>query len=131
MPELLVVLLVIGILAAIAIAVLLDQSGKAKDAAAKAQVRNAQTAAETYATDHGGEYKGLEIAVLKAAEPSLNDEGAARLIKVEAKGTGGFVVESEATDTRSKYAIERKEGGEVGRTCEAENRAGCPAGGAW
>ena len=131
LAELLVVVLIIGILAAIAIAVLVNQGSKAKDAAAKSQVRNAQTAAETYATDHNGEYKGLEIALLKKSEPSLDDEGTARLIKAEAKGGAGFVVESESISTRSKYAIERKEGGEVSRTCTTQNTGGCPAGGAW
>ena len=67
--ELLVVVVIIGILAAIGIAVFLSQTEKAKDATAKVQVRTAQTAAETYANDHDGEYKGLEPAELKKIEP--------------------------------------------------------------
>jgi type IV pilus assembly protein PilA len=130
LPELLVVIVIIGILAAIAIAALLNEGEKAKDAAAKSQVRTAQTAAETYATEHNGEYKGLEVATLKAVDSSLNDEGSTHLIKAEAKGAG-FVVESESALTRSKYTIERKEGGEVSRTCVKENTGGCPAGGSW
>jgi type IV pilus assembly protein PilA len=131
LPELLVVILIIGVLAAIAIAVFIGQSGKAKDASAKVQARTAQTAVETYATDHNGEYKGLELAALKKAEPSLSDEAAARLVKAEAKGSAGFVVESESISTKSKYAIERNDGGEVSRSCEVAKKGGCPAGGAW
>src|ERR1700716_3538526 len=78
--EILVVMLIIGILAAIAIAAFVNQSEKARDTAAKAQVRNAQTAAETYATDHDGEYKGLEPATLKEIEPTLRDEATTKLI---------------------------------------------------
>ncbi|MFI5008679.1 MAG: type II secretion system protein, partial [Solirubrobacterales bacterium] len=54
--ELLVVILIIGILAAIAIPAFLNQKSKATDASAKTQVRTAETAMETYSTDHSGEY---------------------------------------------------------------------------
>ncbi len=58
--ELLVVILIIGILAAIAIPAFLNQKSKAYDASAKELARTAQTTAETYATDHGGEYKEID-----------------------------------------------------------------------
>src|ERR1700722_14928660 len=74
--ELLVVILIIGILAAIAIPAFLSQKGKAYDASAKELARTAQTTAETYATEHNGEYKwgssSEGIAALKAIEPSIN-----------------------------------------------------------
>ena len=57
--ELLVVILIIGILAAIAIPSFLSQKSKATDASAKELARTAQTTAETYATDHGGNYAGM------------------------------------------------------------------------
>ena len=60
--ELLVVILIIGILAAIAIPSFLSQKSKATDASAKELARTAQTTAETYATDHGGNYTGMTIA---------------------------------------------------------------------
>ena len=50
--ELLVVILIIGILAAIALPAFLNQRGKAQDAAAKSDVRSAQTAMETWYTDN-------------------------------------------------------------------------------
>ena len=59
--ELLVVILIIGILAAIAIPSFLSQKSKATDASAKELARTAQTTAETYATDHGGNYAGVTI----------------------------------------------------------------------
>jgi prepilin-type N-terminal cleavage/methylation domain-containing protein len=128
--EILVVVLIIGILAALAIAVFLNQTERAKDTPAKAQVRNAETAAETYATDHNGEYKGLEPAKLKEIEPTLTDETAAKLTKAEARG-GGFLVQSESIETKTKYSIERKGTGEVSRSCEPERAGGCPPGGSW
>jgi type IV pilus assembly protein PilA len=128
--EILVVIVIIGILAAISIAAFLSQTEKARDASAKAQVRNAQTAAETYATDHNGEYKGLEPAKLKEIEPTLSDQVTAKLIKAEAKG-GGYLVQSESVKTSDKYSIERKEGGEVSRWCEKAKTGGCPPSGSW
>ena len=54
--ELLVVMLIIGLLAAIAIPAFFNQRNKANDASAKESVRTAQTALETYATDNNGSY---------------------------------------------------------------------------
>ena len=54
--ELLVVMLILGLLAAIAIPSFFNQRDKARDADAKEQVRTAQTAIETYATDNQGSY---------------------------------------------------------------------------
>ena len=61
--ELLVVVIIIGIMAAIAIPVFLNQREKAWDSAAKSDVRNAQTAMETYFTDNSS-YTGATIANL-------------------------------------------------------------------
>jgi type IV pilus assembly protein PilA len=77
--ELLVVILIIGILAAIAIPAFLNQRSKAYDSAAKSNVRTAQTAMETYATDNNGSYPsavGTSSATdpLVKIEPSLNNK---------------------------------------------------------
>ena len=69
--ELLVVILIIGILAAIAIPSFLNQKTKATDASAKELARTAQTAAETYATDHAGSYTGMDATALSTIEPSI------------------------------------------------------------
>ena len=62
--ELLVVMLILGILAAVAIPSFFIQRDKGRDAQAKVAVRSAATAAETVATDNGGAFDG------PAASPS-------------------------------------------------------------
>ena len=69
--ELLVVILIIGILAAIAIPAFLNQKSKASDAAAKEVVHNAQTAAETIATDYSGSYKEVTATKINEYEKSV------------------------------------------------------------
>ena len=54
--ELLIVVIVIGILAAIAIPVYAGQRDKAKEAAVKEGTHLIQDAVMTYATDHGGAF---------------------------------------------------------------------------
>src|SRR5215211_2216927 len=71
--ELLVVMLILGLLAAIAIPAFFNQRDKAKDSDAKASVRTAQTAMETYSTDNEGSYGGADDTALEAIEPTLAD----------------------------------------------------------
>ncbi|MGJ7442084.1 type IV pilin protein [Aquipuribacter sp. MA13-6] len=56
--ELLVVVIIIGILAAIAIPTFLNQRQAGFRAAVESDLRNAATAAETYAVENNGEYSG-------------------------------------------------------------------------
>jgi type IV pilus assembly protein PilA len=74
--ELLVVMLILGLLAAIAIPSFFNQRDKARDADAKSAVRTAQTAIETYATDNGGSYAGATPALLVGVEQTLSNVGA-------------------------------------------------------
>src|ERR1700743_1206862 len=68
--ELLVVILIIGILAAIALPAFLNQRSKAHDANAKEAGRSAQTAMETFYTDHQT-YVGADVSALTGIEPTL------------------------------------------------------------
>jgi len=64
--ELLVVILIIAILAAIAIPVFLRQREKGWVAGSQSAVKNAATAAESYATSNNGDYTGMDLADLQA-----------------------------------------------------------------
>ena len=132
--ELLVVILIIGILAAIAIPSFLSQKSKATDASAKELARTAQTTAETYATDHGGNYKGISIAELQAYEktiPSCPNSSNACLLTVTAPTATpyeNYAVTTEATDGHT-FTIKREENGTTKRECTPLLKTGSEGGG--
>lgn len=70
--ELLVVVIIIGILAAIAIPAFLRQRENAWGAQVQSDIKNAVTAAESWAVEHNGEYTGLEGAALADGVPAAN-----------------------------------------------------------
>jgi prepilin-type N-terminal cleavage/methylation domain-containing protein len=132
--ELLVVILIIGILAAIAIPGLLNQRSKATDASGKEASRGAAQAAETYSTDHGGEYTGLEPSTIHEYEPSLQiaaGNNNAYVSAAEAKESGkGFVVTAKAA-SGDTFTWTRNSKGEVSRTCtlaSSASKGGCQTG---
>jgi len=126
--ELLVVMLILGLLAAIAIPAFFNQRDKANDSDAKASVRTAQTAMETFATDNDGAYTGATAAQLETIEPTLND--APNEVVVEAAGPESYIV-SVDSETTTEFQIERTASGEINYTCNRPNEGGCPANQSW
>jgi type IV pilus assembly protein PilA len=135
--ELLVVILIIGILAAIAIPSFLNQKTKATDASAKELARTAQTAAETYATDHDGSYTGISPTVLAGVEPTIQTAAGnnnAYLSAAAADTSGqGYTVTTTSTSSNT-YSITRADNGTTSRTCTPTTTSaasgGC-VGGTW
>jgi type IV pilus assembly protein PilA len=133
LPELLVVILIIGILAAIAIPSFLSQKSKAVDVAAKSMARSAQTAAETLATDNDGSYANVSIASLEAVEPTLRDTSGATLNSAAPNSSNNgytITVAAHAADT-NQFTITRNPDGTVTRTCTALGTGACPQSGSW
>jgi type IV pilus assembly protein PilA len=137
--ELLVVILIIGILAAIAIPSFLNQKTKATDASAKELARTAQTAAETFATDHNGAYTGLTPAALNTIEPTIqvgasgNNAFLDATTGVSSVTAGGYTVTS-TSNSGNTYSITRSATGSTSRTCTptatSAASGGC-VGGSW
>ena len=113
--ELLVVVVVIGILAAIAIPALLGQRTKASDASAKQMANTAEHAAVIYNVNNGS-YTGITPSALQSVEPSINTtaNGQTVLAAAAATSTGYSVATvSSAGDTFNIVASN----GVLSRTC--------------
>jgi type IV pilus assembly protein PilA len=131
--ELLVVILIIGILAAIAIPSFLNQKSKAYDASAKELARTAQTTAETYATDHNGEYEKMTIGELEKYESGLKKcatnppKENACLLSVGKASANEYEVTTEAVNSGDKFSITRNSSGEITRSCKSTtgSKTGC------
>ncbi len=70
--EIMIVVAIIALLAAIAIPNLLRAKMSANDALAKATLRSLSTASESYATSNQGNYPGAETSLTGATPPYLN-----------------------------------------------------------
>jgi type IV pilus assembly protein PilA len=135
--ELLVVMLIIGLLAAIAIPAFFNQRDKAKDASAKEMARTAETSMETYATDNGGTYSGVNPAALNGIEQTVSVTTSTSDPYVSAAASAGtnnkgwtLTVQSPATG--NTFSIARNNtSGAVTFSCTAPGTAGCPTGGDW
>ena len=121
--ELLVVMLILGLLIAVAIPTFFNQKQKANDADSKAMAHTAQTAIETYATDHNGSYVGANLAALQTIEGTID-------------GTVSLVGAPTATDyhlrvtnpvTTHTFDIVRA-GGSFSYPCAPADQGGCPGG---
>ena len=110
----------------------LNQKTKATDASAKELARSAQTASETYATDHSGSYAGLSATALHTIEPSIGvtaSSSDAYLSAAAPSGTSndGFTVTATATSGNT-YTITRASDGSTTRSCTVAT-AGAGSGG--
>ncbi len=130
--ELLVVMLILGLLAAIAIPSFFNQREKAKDADAKAAARTAQTAIETYATGNQGSYVGATAGAatddLNVIEPTLNDSDVA--VSGLAANEYTVTVTSDGT-AANEFSISRNADGTTDLSCTTGGTDGCPSGGNW
>jgi type IV pilus assembly protein PilA len=127
--ELLIVMLILGLLAAVAIPSFFNQRDKGKDAQAKVDVRTAQTAAETIRTDNDGDYDGpggVTVANLVNVSESL----AGANLSVPLVAQSSYVVRV-TSDTGNHFDIKRFPDGHTEATCLSLGHAGCPSDGTW
>jgi type IV pilus assembly protein PilA len=121
--ELLVVVIVIGILAAIALPMFLLQQDKANDASAKSAVRNAASAAEAYRAETDS-FTGMDRAALLKIEPNLDDS-----VTISVGDDGKTYTLSATSTSKNTYTITRD--GVMSRSCTTKGSGGCPDDGVW
>ncbi len=119
--ELLVVMLILGILAAIAIPAFFSQRDKGYDSDAKANARTTQTAMETYYIDEDGTYVGADDDAAPGSPGSLQEiEGTisdfAADVEVTAATVDGYTINA-TSKSGNHYLITRNADGSVDQTC--------------
>ncbi len=129
--ELLMVILIIGILAAIAIPLYLSSTSGAVDAQAKALVRSAENEAAAIGTDNNGNYEKVTPAELHNEEPA---------IRITASTSDAYISAAAGSKTSSEYSVTatatngdeltvKYSGGEVTRECLSPiTKKGCKGG---
>jgi len=124
--ELLVVILIIGILAAIAIPSLITQRSKAHDVSAKADARSAELAIEQWKQDH--DTYNATSADLQTEDQDL--AGNPRLTITGTATTYTVKVRSNSQNS-SDFSVSRDASGHLAHDCSPAGVGGCPAGGTW
>lgn len=118
--ELLVVMLILALLAAVAIPAFFSQREKARDADARSALAVAQGALETYSTDHDSSYAGVSVADLIAIEGSLAGED----LSVDAADRRTYEMHIVSEDGQT-FRVLRAADGTVLRTCTPPGAGGC------
>ncbi len=121
MVELLVVLVLLGILAMIALPSFLGQRDKAHDNEAQTMIRTAQIALKTYETDH--DTFVVDRAELEKIEPAIAEATA----EFDVKGFKTTFTITERSHSGTKFTLELKATGETTRTCDDPGRGLCRA----
>jgi type IV pilus assembly protein PilA len=127
--ELLVVMLILGLLAAIGIPAFFSQREKAHDVDAKQAAGTAGRAAETIAVNNGGVYNGpdgVSVPNLINIEKTLNDAN----LSVVATTAKTYTVRVTA-DSGHTFDYSRDASGRIATACSPAGQGGCPSDGTW
>jgi type IV pilus assembly protein PilA len=126
--EVLVVIVIIGILAAIALPAFIGQSEKGKDSSAKSAARNLVSAVESfYATNKT--YSGAD------SDTDVQDSGVytsgtqTGKASIPAASDTGYTIIGHS-GSGNTFTIQ-KSGATVTRTCKTTNKGSCPTSGNW
>jgi type IV pilus assembly protein PilA len=125
--EVLVVILVIGILAAIALPAFLGQRSKGQDSDAKSNARNVVSSLETYYANER-KYTGADTSqeITKGGIPIGTGKG-----KVDLTLDADTYTVVAHSQSDAKFTIEKDSDGKLTRTCDKTGEGSCPSDGKW
>jgi type II secretory pathway pseudopilin PulG len=129
MIEILAVILIIGILTAIAVSSLLGTRAQATDAQAMTLVQAAQTTAEALGTEQGN-YNGVTRNAIAAEEPAVTIQASKQhaYLSAATHGEDEYSLTAKATNG-DELMIARHANGSVARTCHSPVlKTGCSGG---
>jgi type IV pilus assembly protein PilA len=127
--ELLVVILIIGILAAIALPVFLGQRTKGQDASAKSNARNAVSQVESCFTDEQ-DYRRCTWDGATGPTPIL-DAKLPSTVVVTASAVDSYAITA-TSDSATTFTITKASGSAaVSRSCNTPSKGACPSSGQW
>ena len=130
--ELLVVILIIGILAAIALPAFLGQQEKGQDADAKSMARNLVSQVEScFATEQDYQDCDSDTELGETGLAYGTDDGE---VEVTTAGEKNYtiVAYSKAEDGGAHtFTITKAADGSITRTCDIDGKGGCPGTGLW
>ena len=127
--ELLVVILIIGILAAIALPTFLGQRTKGQDASAKSNARNAVSQVESCFTDEQ-DYRRCTWDGATGPTPIL-DAKLPSTVVVTASAVDSYAITA-TSDSATTFTITKASGSAaVSRSCNTPSKGACPSSGQW
>jgi type IV pilus assembly protein PilA len=134
--EVLAVMVIIGILAAIAIPAFFNQRNKASDSGAKEIAHTARVAMEALGSDNDGSYSTASPANLNAIEGSLATAAGSppKPYVSAASGTADSWTLTVTAPTGDTFTVAKSSSGGLSFTCTVpagNDRGGCPTGGSW
>jgi type IV pilus assembly protein PilA len=134
--EVLAVMIIIGILAAIAIPAFFNQRNKATDASSKEMAHTSEVAMEAMASDNNGSYASASPAALNAVDQSIPTTAGspAHPYLSAASGTGKTWTFTITSPTGNTFTVDKNAAGDVSFSCTVptgNDRGGCPTGGTW
>jgi prepilin-type N-terminal cleavage/methylation domain-containing protein len=129
--EVLVVIMIIGMIAAIGVPSFACEKTRAEDASSKAMARTAAAAMEAYAHDNLGAYDGANGTKLNAINSEIPSS---MVVSTQANCSPDYcyrITTPPNPSTNNTFVLTKEGDGSLLSTCTTQGTGGCPSGGVW
>jgi type IV pilus assembly protein PilA len=127
--ELLIVMILLGILAAIVIPAFLSQTSQGGDASAKSDARSMADAVENCSAE-GNDYTQCDKEAELGGNPGLNWGAGPRQVQVLSAGEREYQIRAVSSDNH-EFIWTKLPNGRVERSCSPQGKGGCDDAGNW